>query len=137
MPSPRRSAFLAVTAIAALVVGSTEGTLTVRPGWDDHALAAQVLLAIAAASALVLVAWPLPGRLRARDDRRTGPLHGTRIRIARIAAAAAVVAAVGWVGTSAVFELSSASAALAAAALGGPGARRASDTLSPMEEAVT
>lgn len=108
---------------AALVVGSVEGTLTLRTAFDDHALPAQVLMAASAAGAAILLAWPLPDRLRVRDDRRRGPLRGARIRVARVAVIAAVAAGVAWVGTSAMFELSSASAALVAAALGGAGAR--------------
>jgi len=109
--------------IATLVVGSVEGTLTPRGGWDHHTLAAQVLMAVSCATAVVLIAWPLPKQLRVRDDRRRGRLRGTRIRAARIAVFAAVLASIPWIGTSAVFELSAASAALLAAGLGGAGAR--------------
>ena len=119
----------------ALVVGSTEGTLTVRPGWDDHAVGAHVLLGLAALSAIVLLVWPLPAQLRARDDRGRGPLRGGRIRVARIAVVAAVAAATCWIGSSAVFALSSASAAVVATAVAGAGARRASDTLADKEDA--
>ena len=115
----------ALMLVVVLLVGSTEGTLTVRGAWEDPSLAAQVLMASAAAAALVLLAWPLPRRLQVRDDRRRGPLLGARIRVARIVTVAAVGAAIAWVGTSGVFELSSASAALLAAALGGAGARAA------------
>ncbi|MCW2927321.1 MAG: hypothetical protein JWM86_1289 [Thermoleophilia bacterium] len=115
----------ALMLVAALAVGSTEGTLTARGGWEDPALAAQALMALAAGCAIVLLAWPLPRLLRTRDDRRRGPLHGARIRVARVVTIAAVAAAVVWVGTSGVFELSSASAAIVAAALGGAGARAA------------
>ncbi len=108
---------------AALLVGSTEGTLTVRTAWEDPTLSAQVLMAATAAAAIVLLAWPLPRRLHVRDDRRRGHLRGPRIRVARIVTVAAVGAAIAWVGTSGVFELSSASAAVLAAALGGAGAR--------------
>lgn len=111
--------------LVALVVGSTEGTLTVRSAWEDPSLPAQVLMAATVAGALILLAWPLPRFLHVRDDRRRGPLLGARVRVARIATVAAVAAAVGWVGTSGMFELSSASAALLAAALGGAGARAA------------
>jgi hypothetical protein len=113
----------AVMLLVVLLVGSTEGTLTVRGGWDDPSLAAQACMLVAAAGALVLLAWPLPRRLRTRDDRRRDHLHGARIRVARVAVVASVAAAVAWVGTSGVFELSSASAALVAAAIGGAGAR--------------
>ena len=113
----------AVMLVAILVVGSTEGTLTVRGGWEDPALLAQVLMLTAAAASVILLAWPLPRRLRMRDDRKRGPLHGARIRTARVAVVAAVAAAIGWVGTSAVFELSAATAALLAAGFGGAGAR--------------
>jgi hypothetical protein len=123
----------ALMLVAVLVVGSTEGTLTVRGGWEGPALAAQALMALAAASAVLLLVWPLPRRLRARDDRRRGHLLGARIRIARVATIASVAAAIAWVGTSGVFELSSASAAIVAAALGGAGARaaRAPDAKTP------
>ena len=115
----------ALMLVVILVVGSTEGTLTVRGGWDDPAIGAQALMALGIASALVLLAWPLPRRLRVQDDRRRGHLHGARIRTARVVAIACVAATIGWVGTSAAFELSSASAAIVAAALGGAGARAA------------
>lgn len=117
----------ALMLVVVLVVGSTEGTLTLRSAWEDPALPAQVLMAATAAAALVLLAWPLPRRLHVRDDRRRGHLRGARIRVARIATVAAVGAGVAWVGTSAMFELSSASAAVLAAALGGAGARAARD----------
>lgn len=110
----------------ALVVGSTEGTLTVRTTWEDPTLPAQVLMAATAAAAVILVFWPLPRRLHVRDDRRRGHLVGARVRVARIVTVAAVGAAIAWVGSSGVFELSSASAALLAAGLGGPGARAVS-----------
>ncbi len=115
----------ALMLVVVLVVGSTEGTLTVRGGWDDPALAAQAIMLLAIASALILLVWPLPNRLRVRDDRRRGSLHGSRIRIARVVTIASVVAAIVWVGTSGAFALSSASAAIVAAALGGAGARAA------------
>ncbi|MCB0878925.1 MAG: hypothetical protein KDC46_08090 [Thermoleophilia bacterium] len=110
---------------AAIVVGSTEGTLTFRPGWDDHAMGAQVLLGLLLVTAPVLLAWPLPSRLRARDDRGHGPLRGDRVRSGRIAVVAAVAAAVAWTGTDGAFELSSASAAIVAATIAWPGVRRA------------
>jgi hypothetical protein len=115
----------ALMLVITLVVGSTEGTLTVRGGWDDPALPAQALMAVAIACALLLLVWPLPRRLRTRDDRRRDQLHGARIRAARVVTIAAVAAAIAWVGTSAPFELSAASAAIVAAALGGAGARAA------------
>lgn len=109
--------------LVALVVGSTEGTLTVRGAWEDPSMPAQLLMLGALVGSILLIAWPLPRRLRVRDDRRRGSLHGQRIRIARIVTAASVAAAVAWVGTSGMFELSSAAAALVAAAVGGAGAR--------------
>lgn len=111
--------------IVVLVVGSTEGTLTVRFGWDDPSVAAQVLMAAAAAAALVLLVWPLPRRLKVRDDRDRGHLLGVRIRVARIATIAVVGAAIAWVGSSGMFELSAVSAAVLAAGIGGAGARAA------------
>jgi hypothetical protein len=109
---------LAVLA-AALLVGATEGTLQLRPGWDDPALPAQVLIALTGAAAAWLLVAPMPHRLRARDDRRRGQLVGERIRIARVATVACVGAAIAWVGLDGAFELSCASAALLAAGLGG------------------
>ncbi len=109
--------------VVAIVAGALEGTLTMRPGWDDPALGSQVLLALVLACTPVLVGWPLPRRLRVRDDRRRGPLRGGRLRAARIVAVACVAAAVAWTGTDGVFALSSASAAIVAATLGWPGAR--------------
>lgn len=114
-----------VLLVTAILVGSTEGTLTVRTAWEDPSLPAQVLLALATAAALVLLVWPLPRRLRVRDDRRRGQLYGARVRTARVVTVASVAAAIAWVGTSGAFELSSASAALVVAALGGAGARAA------------
>ena len=118
---------LRVTGIAMLVVtivvGSTEGTLTLRPEWADHAAPAQVVLALALVGSLVALAWPLPRRLRVRDDRRRGQLHGARIRVARVVVVASVLAGIAWTGSSGAFELASASAALVAVGLGGPGAR--------------
>lgn len=115
----------ALMLVVVLVVGSTEGTLTVRGGWDDPAFGAQVLMALAAACALVLLVWPLPRRLRVKDDRRRGFLHGARIRTARVVVVASIVASIAWVGSDAVLALSSGSAALIAAGLGGAGARPA------------
>lgn len=111
--------------VAAIIVGSVEGTLTVRAGWDDPAFGSQVLLALLAAASLVLLAWPMPRRLRTRDDRRRGRLHGLRLRVARLVTIACVAAAIAWTGTDGVFALSSASAAIVAAALGPPWARAA------------
>lgn len=105
--------------VVVLVVGATEGTLTLRPGWDDLADQAHVLLALAGAAAAWLLVAPLPRLLRARDDRRRGHLRGVRIRVARLAAFASVAAAIAWVGLDGAFELSAASAALLAAGLGG------------------
>jgi hypothetical protein len=120
-----RAAGIAALAIA-LLVGSVEGTLTLRPGWDDPEMGAQVLFALLGAAMLVLVAWPLPRRLAVRCDRRSGGrLQGTRLRIARLAAVTCVLSAVVWTGTDGVFALSSAAAAIVAAALGGCGARSA------------
>ncbi len=112
---------------AALVVGSTEGTLTLRGGGEDLSLAAQVLMLATGAAAVALLVWPLPRRLHVHDDRRRDHLHGARIRTARVATVASIAAAIAWVGTSGAFELSSACAALVAAALGGAGARAARD----------
>lgn len=122
---PRRMRIVGLLMLGvAIGVGAVEGTLTTRPGWDDPALGSQVLLALLAAAALVVVAWPLPRRLRVHDDRRHGePLRGPRLRSSRVAAIAAIAAGLIWVGTDAPFALSSASAALVAAALGGRGAR--------------
>jgi hypothetical protein len=128
-----------VALAAALVVGSTEGTLTLRPDWDDPAMGAQVLLAILGAAMLVLVAWPLPRRLAvACDRRRGGKLQGVRLRSSRLAAVSCVLAGIAWTGTDGVFELSAASAAIVAASLGGRGARAAgpgavSDTLPELD----
>lgn len=112
--------------VAALVVGATEGTLTLRPGWDDLADPAQVLLALAVAAAAWLLVAPLPDHLRAQDDRGRGRLRPARIRAARLAVIAAVGASIAWVGFDGPFQLSAASAALIAAGLGArlPAARR-------------
>jgi hypothetical protein len=105
--------------VAALLVGATEGTLQLRPGWDDPTQLEQLLVALTGAVAAWLLVAPLPRRLRARDDRRRGQLHGLRIRTARIAVVACVGAAIAWAGLDGAFELSCASAALLAAGLGG------------------
>jgi hypothetical protein len=108
-----------------LVTGSLEGTLTMRPGIDEHATAVQVLLAVLVAAGVALLAWPLPRRLRVTDDRRgrrARPLLGARLRVARLAAVASVAAAVAWTGTGGALALSAASAGIVAAAIGGPGA---------------
>lgn len=126
---PRRLRVVGVLAlVAAIAIGSVEGTTTFRPGWDDPNTGRLVLLSATALAALLLVLVPLPRRLRVRDDRRHGPLHGARVRAARIVVVGAVVAAVGWMGTDGVFALSSASAALVAAALGGIRQRAAAPT---------
>ncbi|MCW2928058.1 MAG: hypothetical protein JWM86_2026 [Thermoleophilia bacterium] len=128
---PRRARVAGVLALAAAIgVGALEGTLTLRPGWDDVAVPGQVLITIAGAATAWLVVAPLPARLRTRDDRRRGHLSGDRIRTARVVALAGVLAAVAWVGLDGVFALSSASAALLAAGLGGATARAAGDTAS-------
>lgn len=126
---PRRMRLVGLAALAAAIgVGIVEGTLTTRPEWGDPALGAQVLLALLVAAAAVVLAWPLPRRLRATDDRSQGePLRGPRLRVTRIVTVAAVAAAVAWVGSDAPFALSSASGALVAAALGGAGVRPASE----------
>jgi hypothetical protein len=117
---PLRLRLAGLAALAtALVVGSVEGTLTLRPGWPELALQAQVLVAVAAAATVWLLVAHVPTRLRARDDRHGGQLRGARIRSARIVTVAAVVATVAWIGSDAVFSLSAACAALLAAGLGG------------------
>lgn len=127
---PDRLRATGVLALAgALLIGSIEGTLTIRPEWSAPAIPAQVLLACCVAASMALLAWPLPDRLRVRDDRRRGALRGRRIRIARLATIAPVLATVVWIGSDAPFVLASASAALLAAGIGGLGARAASDTL--------
>lgn len=122
---PRRMRLVGLAMLAvALGVGAVEGTLTTRPEWSAPGLGAQVLLALLAMSAVVLVAWPLPRRLRVSDDRRDGePLLGPRLRVGRIVTVASIAAGVAWAGSDAPFALSSASAAIVAAALGGRGAR--------------
>lgn len=126
---PRRARIAGIAAlVVAVVVGSVEGTMTARPGFDDHTVAAEVLLAFAGAAAAWLAIRPLPARLRARDDRRRGQLRGTRVRSARIAVAACVLAAIGWTGTDGAFALSAASAALLAAGCFGASARPAHGT---------
>jgi hypothetical protein len=123
---PLRLRLAGIAALAAaLVVGSVEGTLTLRPEWNDLAMQAQVLIAFTAAATIWLLLARVPARLRARDDRRRGPLRGPRIRCARIVALAAVLASVAWVGSDGVFTLSAASAALLAAGLGGTRLRAA------------
>lgn len=104
---------------AALLVGATEGTLTLRPELDDASTAAQVLLATTVAAAAWLLLAPIPRRLRSRDDRGRGRLEGHRVRAARVATVAVVAAAVAWTGTDGAFALSSASAAVLAVGLGG------------------
>jgi hypothetical protein len=112
--------------VAALLVGSTEGTLTVRFAWEDgYALGTQLLFALLAASSILLVAWPLPRRLRVRDDRDRAHLRGTRIRAARVVVVAALLAQLAWTGSDGVLALSAACAAIVAAAIGGAGARSA------------
>ncbi len=102
-----RSRVAGVSMLAvAIAVGALEGTLTARPGWGDHAVAAQVVLAIALVAAALLLAWPSPPRLRT----------------ARFAVVACVLAAVAWTGTDGAFALSSACAAIVASAIGGFGA---------------
>lgn len=119
----------AVALLATLAVGSLEGTTTFRPAWDAPNSAEQVLLALAALSALVLVLRPLPRRLAVRDDRRREHLHGSRIHAARIVVVVSVAAVVAWTGTDGAFALSTACAALLATAAGG--ARQRSGTISP------
>jgi hypothetical protein len=128
-PPRRLRAVGGMALVAALVVGSLEGTLTFRFEWHDPRLAKQLLVALAAFAGLLLVAKPLPTNLRLRDDRRRGQLQGARIRAGRITVVAAVAAAIAWMGIDGAFELSSASAALVAAAFGGIGQR--SGTISP------
>lgn len=111
--------------VVAIGVGALEGTLTFRPGWDDPAVGSQVLLALLLAASVVLVAWPLPARLRATDDRGRGSLDGRRLRSARLVVVACVLATFAWTGTEGAFALSAASAGIVAAALGPPGARAA------------
>lgn len=120
---PRRSRVAGLVAlVTALVVGATEGTLTMRPGWDDPSIGAQVLLALLAAAIVVLTFWPLPSQLSTRcDRRRAGQMSGVRLRSARIVVAVCVIAALAWTGADGVFALSAAAAALVAAALGGRG----------------
>jgi hypothetical protein len=79
----------------------------------------QVLLALTGAATAWLLIAPLPRVLRARDDRRRGQLHGSRIRVARLATLACVGATIAWMGIDGAFHLSCASAALLAAGLGG------------------
>lgn len=128
-PPPRRMRFVGLAMLAAtLGVGAIEGTLTARPEWNHPAVGSQVLLGLLLVAAVVLVAWPLPRRLRVRDDRRHGePLRGARLRVSRIVTVAAIASAVAWTGSGAPFALSSASAAIVAAALGGRGARPSSE----------
>ncbi|MCW2972772.1 MAG: hypothetical protein JWN72_1045, partial [Thermoleophilia bacterium] len=88
---PRRLRVFGVLAlVAAVAIGSVEGTTTFRPGWDDPNAGRLVLLAATGLAALVLLVTRLPARLRVRDDRRRGPLHGSRVRAARIAVVACV-----------------------------------------------
>ena len=127
---PARLRWTGLVALAAtMVVGSLEGTLIVRTGWDDPVLAEQILLALTLVAALALIAWPLPHRLALTDDRGREQLHGPRIRMARIVTFASVAAAMLWTGVDGAFALSSAGAALLAAGLGGLGVHSASDTL--------
>lgn len=108
-----------------LLVGATEGTLTLRPEWHAPPVQAQLLLALTAIAAVILVARPLPAQLRVRDDRRRARLRGARVRAARIAVLASVLAAVAWTGIEGAFVLGSASAALLAAGIGGTRQRAA------------
>lgn len=107
----------ALVLVAALVVGSTEGTITIRADWAGSGTFGLALLVVAAIGSALLVATRLPARLRARDDRRREPLRGPRVHAARVAAVASVAAAALWVGRAGVFELGAVTAAVAVCGL--------------------
>jgi len=127
LEDPKRRARLAgiVTLLFVLLSGATEGTLTLRPGWDDPTVLEQLLLAATIATAAWLLLAHAPARLRTRDDRKRGPLLGHRVRSARVAAVACIVAAVAWTGVEGAFALSSVSGAILAVGIGGARMRAA------------
>ena len=115
----RARLFGIATLATVLAVGSTEGTLTMRGGWDDPSDPKLVLMAILVLGAIRLVLTRLPVLVRVRDDRQLDWLRGANIRVARIAVVAALGASVVWVGTDSPFHLSAVSAAVVAVGLGG------------------
>lgn len=115
----RSRVFGIVTLVAVIVVGSVEGTLTMRGGWDESSDGKIGLMLILAVAAFRLVITRLPVRVRVRDDRKRDWLRGANVRVARIAIVAALGAAIAWDGTDALFHLSALSAAVIAVGLGG------------------
>lgn len=121
LEEPRRRARLAGVVALLLVIasGATEGTITMRPSWNDPVLLERVLLAAALAAAAVVLFTRAPARTRVRDDRKRGLISGHRVRSARVAALASVLAAVAWSGVDGAFALSSVSGAVLATGVGG------------------
>lgn len=112
----------------AMLVGSLEGTATVRATAGSPNTAELVLDGLVLVAALVAIARRPPTRLRERPDRGTAGLVGRRVRSARIVMLFTLAAATVWTGLLAPFTLAAGSGALIAVALSGAGYRAASGT---------